>query len=150
MPKRTFDDLVVGQSFALPPHTFTREEIIAFAREYDPQPFHLADDAPESKLIGGLIASGWHICAVFMRMLCDGLLLDAACLGSPGIDTLKWQRPVRPGDTLTGKSTVLEARVSKSRPDRGITRFRHEVTNQAGDIVMWMENPILFAVGTPA
>lgn len=146
MPKRTFDDLAVGQTFLLPSHTVTRDEIIAFAREYDPQPFHLDDHAPESALVGGLIASGWHVCAVFMRMLCDGLLLDAVCLGSPGIDTLKWQRPVRPGDTLTGKSTVLEARISKSRPDRGIVRFRHEVTNQTGDTVMWMDNPILFGV----
>jgi len=78
-----------------------------------------------------------------MRMMCDSFLLDSACLGSPGIDTLKWVKPVRPGDRVSGRSTVTEARASVSRPDRGIVRFRHELTD-AGTLVMWMDNPILF------
>jgi acyl dehydratase len=144
MPRYHFDDLTVGRIFPLPPHKVTREAIVAFAREFDPQPFHLADAG--SGLTDGLTASGWHVCAIFMRALCDGLLLDAASLGSPGIDTLRWLRPVRAGDTLSGRSTVLAARLSKSRPDRGIVHFRHEIANQAGELVLTMENPILFGV----
>jgi acyl dehydratase len=79
-----------------------------------------------------------------MRMLCDGFMLETSSMGSPGIETLKWQKPVRPGDTLTGSSIVLDTRVSKSRPEMGIVRFRHELNNQSGETVMWMENPILF------
>jgi acyl dehydratase len=79
-----------------------------------------------------------------MRLICDAYLLDSASLGSPGIETLKWQRPVRPGDRLTGTSTVIEARRSQSKPDRGIVRFHHEIRNQSGETVMWMENPIFF------
>jgi acyl dehydratase len=144
MPRYYLDDFTPGRSFPLPPHTVTREEIVDFAREFDPQPFHLGEAG--NGLTEGLTASGWHVCGLFMRALCDGILLDAACLGSPGIDTLRWLRPVRPGDTLAATSTVIEARASKSRPDRGIVRFRHEVANQAGERVLTMENPILFLV----
>ena len=142
MPRYHFDDLTVGRVFPLPGHTVTREEIIAFAREFDPQPFHLGDGG--SGLTDGLTASGWHICAIFMRALCDGLLLDASSLGSPGIDTLRWLGPVRSGDTLSGSATVVAARLSKSRPDRGIVHFHHELANQRGDRILSMENPILF------
>lgn len=144
MAKYYFDDLAVGRVFPLPAHTFTREEIIAFAHEYDPQPFHLGDAG--TGLTDGLIASGWHVAAVFMRALCEGLLLEASSLGSPGIDTLRWRKPVRPGDTLSGSSTVLAARLSKSRPDRGIAHFRHELVNQSGEAVLTLDNPILFGV----
>ena len=95
-------------------------------------------------MVGGLIASGWHVGGLFMSLLCGGFLLESSSMGSPGIETLKWQRPVRPGDTLTAFSIVIEARASKSRPEMGIVRFRHEVINQAGETVMWLENPILF------
>jgi acyl dehydratase len=141
-PRFHLEDFTLGRAFPLPPHTVTREEIIAFAREFDPQPFHLGDGG--NGLSDGLTASGWHTCAIFMRALCDGLLLDSACLGSPGIDYLRWLKPVRPGDTLTAIATVIEARASKSRPDRGIVRFRHDVANQGGEAVLTMENPILF------
>jgi acyl dehydratase len=144
MPKRLFDDFTVGDTFVLPAHEITKDDLIAFAREFDPQPIHLDEKAPETEQIGGLIASGWHLCAVFMRMFCDGLLLDSTSLGSPGVDTLKWQRPVKPGDTLTGRTTVLETRSSRSRPDVGILRLRQEVFDQAGERVMWMEHPMLF------
>jgi acyl dehydratase len=142
--KRHFEDFAVGTVIALPPRRVSRAEIIAFAAEFDPQPFHLDERAPASDLAGGLFASGWHVCAVFMRMMCDAFLVDSACLGSPGIDRLKWQRPLRPGDVLAGTSTVLEARALRSRPEMGIVRFRHEAVNQAGEVVMWMENPVLF------
>ena len=144
MTTRYFEDFSLGQVFEHPSRHVTRAEIIAFAAEYDPQPFHLDERAPPTELVGGLLASGWHVCAVFMRALCDGLLLNSACGGSPGIDRLKWQRPVRAGDTLSSRSTVIELRPSQSRPSLGIIRFRHEVINQGGEAVMWMENPVFF------
>lgn len=142
MPKYHLEDFTPGRVFPLPAQAVTREAILAFAREFDPQPFHLADAG--SGLTDGLTASGWHVCGIFMRALCDGLLLHAACLGSPGIDRLRWLRPVRAGDTLSATSTVLDARLSRSRPDRGIVRFRHSVADQAGEPVLTMENPIMF------
>jgi acyl dehydratase len=144
MPKRFFEDFAVGDTFVLPAREIVQAELIAFAREFDPQPFHLDETAPATEQIGGLIASGWHVCAVFMRMFCEGLLIDSSSLGAPGVDTLKWQRPVKPGDTLSGRTTVLETRPSRSRPDIGILRLRQEVLDQAGERVMWMEHPMLF------
>ena len=144
MTKRYLEDFSVGQIFSYGPKRVTRAEIIAFAAEFDPQPFHLDERAPATDLVGGLLASGWHVSAMFMRMLCEGLLLHSAGMGSPGIKTLKWVQPVRPDDVLSASSTVLEIRPSKSRPDRGVVQFRHETTNQAGEVVMWMENVILF------
>jgi acyl dehydratase len=141
---RFFEDFAVGDIFSLPSREITKVDVIAFAAEFDPQPIHLDEHAPATEEIGGLIASGWHVCAEFMRMFCDGLLLDSSSLGAPGVDTLKWQLPVRPGDTLSGRATVLESRSSRSRPDVGIVRLRQEVFNQAGARVMWMEHPILF------
>jgi acyl dehydratase len=144
MTKRTFDDFAVGDVLPLPERRVERADIIAFAAEFDPQAYHLDERTRPTDLTTGLSASGWHVCAMFMRMLCDGFLLDSTCMGSPGIETLKWQRPVRPGDRLKGASTVIETRASKSRPEMGIIRFRHEVTNQAGEVVLWMENPVMF------
>jgi len=117
----------------------TREAVVAFAAEFDPQPFHLDDAAAEASLFGRLCASGWHTCAMTMRMICDDHLLDAASLGSPGIDSLRWTRPVYPGDTLSVRLEVLEARPMTSRPDVGLVRQRWEVLNQAREVVMTME-----------
>src|SRR5579871_4619636 len=144
MPQRFFEDFAVGDTFALPARRLDAAELIAFAKEFDPQPFHLDGKAAAAEANGGLIASGWLVCAVFMRMFCDGLLLDSSALGAPGVDTLKWQRPVRPGDVLSGRTTVLEARSSRSRPDVGVLRLRQEVFDAAGERVMWMEHPIFF------
>jgi acyl dehydratase len=143
--KRYFEDFLIGETLALPERRIGRAEMIAFAAEFDPQPFHLDERADATGLMGGLTASGWYVCAVFMRMLCDAFLAESACLGSPGMETLKWRRPVRPGDRLGGTSTVIELRPSATRPEMGIVRFRHEVTNQAGATVAWMEGPIFFA-----
>jgi acyl dehydratase len=142
---RYFDDFAVGEELPLRPYTVTRAEIVAFAAEFDPQPFHLDEAAGTASMLGGLAASGWHTCALFMRMMHDSWLCDAASMGSPGIDSLKWMRPVHPGDVLTGRSVVIETRASKSRLDRGIVRFRHEVARAAGETVMLIENPIFFA-----
>ena len=141
---RYFEDFTVGETIVHGSRTVTAEDIVAFAAEFDPQPFHLDATAPEAVAVGGLIASGWHVAAVFMRLMCDSMLLDSSSFGSPGIDTLKWVKPVRPGATLSGRSTVTAARVSRSRPDRGIVSFRHALTDGDGAVVMWFTNPILF------
>ncbi len=146
---RYFEDFAPGDELPLATHTVTRAEIVAFAAEFDPQPFHLDERAAAETMLGGLAASGWHTCALFMRMMYLGWLNETACMGSPGIDSLKWRRPVRPGDTLSGRSVVLETRASKSRPDRGFVRFRHEVVNGSGEAVMIGENPIIFERRNP-
>ena len=122
----------------------TAEEIVAFARQFDPQPFHTDPDAAAASMFGGLIASGWHTCALLMRRMCDGYLLRSASLGSPGVDAVRWLRPVRPGDALTATMTVLENRPSQSKPDRGVVRAAYAVTNQRGETVMTMEGMGLF------
>lgn len=124
--------------------TITEEAIVAFAREFDPQPMHIDRAAGEASILGGLAASGWHTSAIFMRLLCDGLLLDSTSMGSPGIDELKWLRPVRPGDGLTLHAVVVEARASRSRPDVGLVRFEFTVTNQRDEAVMTMTNLVMF------
>jgi acyl dehydratase len=116
-----------------------REAVLAFARAFDPQPFHLDDAAAEASLFGRLSASGWHACAMAMRMMCDAYLLDAASLGSPGIDNLRWLKPVFPGNTLSVRMTVLQARPMASRPAVGLTQSRWEVMNQHGEVVLTME-----------
>jgi acyl dehydratase len=143
MPLRYFEDFAVGQEYPFGPLTVSRAEIVAFAAEFDPQPFHLDEAAGANSLLGGLGASGWHTSALFMRMMADAWLNDSASMGSPGIDTMKWLRPVRPGDVLSGRSVVLAVRASKSLPDRGFVRFRHEVVNARGETVLVSENPIM-------
>ena len=110
-------------------------DIIGFAQEYDPQPMHLDPNAASFTIYGGLIASGWHTGALFMRLLVRNLIADSKSLGSPGMEELRWPAPVRPGDTLTGKIEVLEKRLSNSRP-MGIVRWRGELRNQSGQLVM--------------
>jgi acyl dehydratase len=143
MALRHFEDFAVGQEYPFGPLAVSRAEIVAFAAEFDPQPFHLDEAAAADSVMGGLGASGWHTCALFMRMMADGWLNDSASMGSPGVDTMKWLRPVRPGDVLSGRSIVLEVRPSKSLPDRGFVRFRHEVVNTRGELVLVSENPIM-------
>jgi acyl dehydratase len=136
MPRWYFEDLKAGQVFALGSRTITRDEIITFARQFDPQPFHLDEEAAKASIYGGLLASGWHTAAILMRLLYDGFVKDAASMGSPGVDEVRWLKPVRPGDTLTARFTVLETTPSRSKPDRGIVRSLSEVLNQRGDVVM--------------
>ena len=143
MPMRYFEDFEAGQEYPFGPHTVSRAEIVAFAAEFDPQPFHLDESAAADTMLGGLAASGWHTCALFMRMVALGWLNDSASMGSPGIDTLKWKRPVRPGDVISGRTTVLDTRASNSRPDRGFLRVRHEVVNGRNEMVMLIEHSIM-------
>ena len=138
MPQLYFEDLEAGQVVDLGTIAVTQEDILAFARQWDPQPFHVDPEAAKGSVFGGLIASGWHTGAMWMRLYVDSLLDGAASMGSPGIEELRWLAPVRPGDTLTGSLTVLETTPSERRPDRGTVRIRGEMTNQDGVVVMSM------------
>ena len=138
---RYFEDFAVGQRLALAPFHVTAREIAAFAAEFGSLPgaFDPAD--------GGALpaVSGWHACAIFMAMMCRGWLCEAEFLGSPGVDKVRWQRPIRVGDALSGFSEVTALRPSRSRPELGIISFRHSVTNAAGDIVLSLDNPAMVA-----
>jgi acyl dehydratase len=145
MPARYFEDFTVGEIFNLPDVAVSQEDIVAFAEQFDPQVFHLRDDTPITEFGGGLIASGWQVCALFARLLDDGLLLDSSAAGSPGVEHLKWQHAVRPGDHLTGRTTVVETRGWPIDPKLGLVRFHHEIFNQHRERTMMMDNAILFA-----
>jgi len=136
MPERFFEDFEPGQVYELGSRTVTAADIIAFAREWDPQPFHTDPEAAAESVFGGLIASGWHTGAMWMRLYVDSLLGGPASQGSPGIEELRWLAPVRPGDTLHGRLTVLETRPSERRPGRGTVRIRGEMENQEGVTVL--------------
>jgi acyl dehydratase len=133
---RYFEDYAPGAFEELGRVSVSEEEILEFARRYDPQPFHVDTAAAASGPFGGVIASGWHTAALMMQLLAARYLDPATSLGSPGIDELRWQVPVRPGDTLSVRVTILEARPSRSKPDRGLVSSHIEVRNQAGDTVM--------------
>jgi acyl dehydratase len=150
MPRLYFEDFKVGDTIDLGERVVDRDEVIAFATAFDPQPFHVDEDAARATSFGGLIASGWHTAAMVMRMMCDTYMLESASLGSPGMDSVRWLRPVRPGDTIRATSTVLAARVSQSKPGVGIVTSRFDVRNQHGELVMTMEGPGMFSVRNPA
>jgi acyl dehydratase len=138
VPAQYFEDFRPGQTVELGSRTVTEEEIVAFARQWDPQPFHIDAEAARDSVFGGLVASGWHTGAMWMRLYVDSLLDGTASHGSPGVEELRWLAPVRPGDTLTGRLEVLEAVPSERRPDRGTVRIRAEMVNQDGITVMSM------------
>ena len=149
MAYRYFEDFAAGDTLDLGTFSFTADEIIAFARQYDPQPMHTDLQAAEQSMYRGLIASGWHTVASYMRLLVDAVMRDSASLGSPGIDRLRWLKPVRPGDALSARFTVLDARPSNSRPDWGIVRSRGEVLNQKDELVLDLEAINFFARRPP-
>ena len=128
-----FEDFAEGQVFDLGPYPVTSEEIIAFAAEFDPQPFHLSDEAAKATILGGLCASGWHTCAMLMRMMTDAYLGRSLSRGSSGIDEVKWLKPVYAGETLSGRMTVLSKRASAKRTDVGIVKCQFEIFNAAGE-----------------
>jgi acyl dehydratase len=134
-----WEDFIAGETVEMGSHTFTSEEIIAFARQYDPQPFHIDPDAARASFFGGLVASGWHTCAIAMRLMCESYVNRTASMGSPGVDNIRWLNPVRPGDTITYRRTVLELRASKSRPNAGLMKSRWDAVNQRGEVVLTME-----------
>ena len=136
------EDIVVGSEREFGHYEVTEEEVVAFAKRYDDQPFHTDKQAAKDSIYGGLIASGWHTCAMFMRMACDAQAGEnkMAILGSPGFDDLKWLLPVRPGDVLSVRSKILSATPSERKPDRGTIRVQNWVLNQNGDVVLEMTN----------
>ena len=136
MSDRFFEDYVVGSVSELGSFTIDAEQIVAFAQVYDPQPIHTDPEAAAAGPFGGLIASGWQTGALMMRLVVENYLSPASSLASPGVDELRWLRPVRPGDTLFVRLTVLEATRSRSKPDRGVVRSLIELRNQHGEDVM--------------
>lgn len=141
---RSFESFTTDEVIPFVTREVTREEIIAFATEFDPQPMHLDEEAAKDTLLGGLAASGWHTCAIFMRIMYDSFVGNSSSWGSPGIDKLTWHRPVRPGDRLGGRAIVLATRASKSRPDMGLVTFRFEIENAAGEMVLSAVNTMMF------
>ena len=142
--KLYLDDFTEGEVREFGRYAVTAEEIVDFARRYDPQPFHVDEAAAKASIYGGLIGSGWMTCAIAMRMVCDNYLLRAASMGSPGVDQIRWKQPVRPGDVLRMRLTVREVRPSQSKPDRGIVRAGWEVINQRDEVVMTSEGMGLY------
>lgn len=145
-----WEDMVVGSVRDLGTVTLTAEEIKDFARQFDPQPFHLDEVAARHSMFGGLCASGWHTCALAMRLTVTNFLHEAASLGSPGVENLRWLKPVYPGDTLRLDQVVLESRGMRSRPKVGLVRSRWDMYNQHGDKVFQMEGYGMFRRRHPA
>jgi len=143
MTTLTFEDFKPGRFGTFGPRRVTRDEILAFAGEFDPQPMHLDEEAASRSMLKGLSGSGWHLCSVMMRLLCDGFIGRTASLGSPGVSEVRWMAPLRPGDELTLDVDVTEARISKSRPETGIVTFRGTIRNAAGVVLCEMESPII-------
>ncbi len=139
-----FEDFPVGEIVEYGATEVTAEAIIAFARQFDPQVFHLDESAAHATMTEGLVASGWHTAAMLMRMSCDNFLNRSSSQGSPGIEEISWIKPVRPGDILRVRRTTLSARPSKSRPEIGLVEFICDVFNQTGETVMIQQGVILF------
>ena len=133
-----FEDIRVGDVFEVGRYTFTADNIKAFATRFDPQSFHVDEAAASATMLGGLGASGWHTCCLLMRIIADGFVLDSSSMGSPGIEEVRWHKPLRPGTQIRVRSTVLESRPSKSRPDMGLTKFRYEVLDEIGSVLTTM------------
>jgi acyl dehydratase len=144
-----WEDVPVGEPVTFGHKAVTREEIIEFAGAFDPQPFHLDDEAAATSVIGSLCASGWHSCAMMMRMVADDVLNKSASLGSPGMEEVKWLKPVFPGDELSGRHTCLSKRVLSSRPDVGLCRMLFEMLNQQSEVVMTWNTSQFFRVRDP-
>lgn len=142
--KWAFEDFTEGMILDLGEKHVTAEEIVAFAAEFDPQPMHLDEEAGKASILGGLSASGWHSCAMLMRMMCDSFLLDSTSQGSPGIDYMRWKKPILAGDTLKGACTVVATRASASRPGLGLVTVRYRLLNQRDETVLEMQNSGMF------
>lgn len=143
-----FEDFAVGETVEIGRHRITADEIIGFANQYDPQPFHTDAVKARDSIYGGLIASGWQTCAIVIRVMCDAYLLRAANMGSPGMEEIRWLKPVRPDDTLIVKRTIEEVRPT-SKPDRGLVLTRWDVYNQRDEHVMMMRGYGLFGRRAP-
>jgi len=143
VPSLFWEDFKPGRVFEHGPRRLPRDEMIAFAAEFDAQPMHLDEAAARETMLGGLAASGWYLCCILMRMSADAFVLDSSSMGAPGVDEVKWLKPVRPDDELRLRATVLDARASKSRPDMGLVRFGFELFNAAGEKVMTLTTSLM-------
>lgn len=145
-----FEDFAPGETITYGDTVIERDEIVAFAAAFDPQPFHLDEASARGTFAGSLIASGWQSCAIINRMNCDFFLNRSSCMGSPGIDEMKWLRPVRPGDRLRVRRSILGAQTSQSKPDRGTVQFLYELINQNDDIAARHDCRVIFGRRSPA
>jgi len=148
--KICWEDFHVGDVRVMGSHTVTEAEIVDFARQFDPQRFHVDAAQAEKTIYKGLIASGWHTCGLIFRMACDGFLLASSSMGSPGLDNVRWLKPVRPGDTLRTRIEILETRPMASKSDLGMVKVRWEGLNQRDEVVVSMENWGMFGRRTSA
>lgn len=150
MIKHYWEDMTVGSVRELGTVTPTREEIVHFAEQFDPQPFHLSEEGGKASLFGGLCASGWHTCSMAMGLMVRNFLRESSSLGSPGLENIKWLKPVYPGDTLRLVHEVLESRPLNSKPDVGLVRTVWRMHNQHGEQVLHMEGYSMFRRRHPA
>lgn len=141
--KLYFEDFQPGAIREYGPRLVSREEIIAFAAEFDPQPMHLDEEAARATMLGGLAASGWHTCCMMMRIVADGFILNSSSMGAPGIDEVRWLAPLRPGRQIRVRATVLDTRVSSSRPQMGFVKMLFEVIDDTGATVMTLNNSLM-------
>ena len=147
--KLHWEDFKPGAVAVYGPRLVTREEIIAFAAEFDPQPMHLDEAAAANTILGGLGASGWHSCCLLMRMIADGFILNSTSMGSPGIDEVKWLAPLRPGANIRLRSTVLETRASGKRPEMGLAKFLFEIIDDKDAVLTNLTTTLMFGRREP-
>ena len=140
-----FEDFFPGQDIDLGTRAVTEDEIIAFASQFDPQPFHIDREAAAQSIYGGVIASGWNTCSMMMRMVVDGLMAKSSSMGSPGLDGVRWLAPVRAGDTLNVRYQTTQVKASNSKPDRGVVWSKWVAINQHGETVCTVEGMGMFA-----
>ncbi|MDN7970019.1 MaoC family dehydratase [Burkholderia multivorans] len=145
----SYEDLEVGSTVEIGRYTFEADDIKTFASRYDPQPFHVDETAAQASPFGGLVASGWHTCSVFMGLLVRHLGTDSTSMGSPGIDEIRWIKPVRAGDTITMHQKILDKRVSASKPDRGIVSTEWTGVNGSGETVITVRSKVIFGLRHP-
>ena len=150
MPEYYYEDFVPGSIFDFAEtRAVTKDEIIRFAEIYDPQPFHLDEEAARHTMLGGLCASGWHSCCLAMRLNYDHWVSRTASMGAPGIDEMRWEKPLRPGDILAGRRTILHKRVSRTRPDMGLVAMQIDVANQRGEVILRQKHTQLIGLRRP-
>jgi acyl dehydratase len=144
-----WEDFKPGAVTVHGPRLVTREEIVAFAAEFDPQPMHLDEAAASATLLGGLAASGWHSCSLMMRMMADAFILNSASMGAPGVDEVTWHWPLRPGTRVRLRTTVLESRASNSRPTAGLVKFKFEMLDEAEAAIVTQVNTLMLGRRQP-
>jgi acyl dehydratase len=149
MAKLHWEDFEPGAVAIYGPRLVTREEIVAFAAEFDPQPMHLDEAVASATMLGGLGASGWHTCCLLMRIIADGFILDSSSMGGPGVDEVRWLKPLRPGTSIRVRATVLDKRASSSRPEMGLVKFLFEVIDEADSALTTLGTTLMFGRRAP-